>query len=313
MAFADGIQEFIDRSNNVLYPDFYKLPVQQQRDLYMQLNVEFAFPEVENVRVSSQIVRGPEAHIPVRIYTPASPRRHGVVFYLRGGGFVLGSADSHHSAIADLCRQSGLTVVAPDFRLAPEHPFPAPLEDCYVALQALRNGELDIEAGTDAVIIAGDSSGANMAVVVAMMVRDRQQPPLAGQALISPVLDFSRWRHGGDDAPLLSGGEMEFFTACYAPTTEQVRHAYVSPLISGSFHDLPPAYIMGASEDSLVQDAVRYSEHLQQQGIAVELTIEPGLVHAPLRARQLSRSMAQAWARYCDAVSRLARVPEEAY
>jgi acetyl esterase/lipase len=80
-----------------------------------------------------------------------------------------------------------------------------------------------------------------------MMLRDRGGPLLAGQALISPVLDFTRWRAGGEDAPPLTGGEMEYYTACYCPLPEQAAHPYVSPLLSGRFHALPPAYVMARS------------------------------------------------------------------
>lgn len=153
-----------------------------------------------------------------------------------------------------------------------------------------------------------------MAVVVAMMSRDRGGPAVCGQGLISPVLDFTRWQHGGEDAPLLTGDEMAYYTACYCPPElKQVADPYVSPLVSAKFHNLPPAYIVGGELDSLLVDSERYAEHLRNNGTPVELVVEPGLVHSAMRARGLSRQVADAWERFCARAGQLTQVKERAY
>ena len=232
----------------------------------------------------------------------------GCVLYMRGGGFVIGSLDGFDWLVADLAEQSGLLTVAMDFRRAPEHPFPTPLEDCYAGLLALTAGAFELPASFDAdrLVLAGDSSGANMAVAISMMARDRQGPAIAGMALLSPVLDFARWQQGGEDSPLLSGGEMAYFTASYCPQPGQVNDPLVSPLVSGDFGGLPPAYIMGAELDSLRTDGLELAHRLAEAGIAVEHVLEPGLVHSCVRARGYSPRVAQAWSRFCLAVRRLA-------
>ncbi|WP_394299963.1 alpha/beta hydrolase [Sphaerimonospora cavernae] len=291
-------------------PDFYLKPVAEQRALYLGLGQEFPYELPEGVAIADDAVEHDGRRIPIRVYRPEDRRGRGVLLYIRGGGFVVGSLETHNTVAAELAANSGLTTIAVDFRMAPEHPFPACLEDCYGALCGIVAAAERFDIDPERVVVCGDSSGGNMSVVLCMMSRDRHGPRLAGQAPISPVLDFSRWRDGGEDAPLLTGGEMEYYTACYCPNAADVLEPYVSPLVRGEFHGLPPAYIMGAELDSLVVDATTYADKLRENGTEVELVVEPGLVHAAVRARQLSPDVMDAWLRYCAAAARLAGVTE---
>ncbi|MGY2174854.1 alpha/beta hydrolase [Pseudomonas azotoformans] len=307
MTYAPGIEEFVDRCNAVMPADFFTFTIEDQRRLYQSLVVEFPYEMPLYVHWAEHNVTHSDAHLRFRFYEPSQPINDGLVIYIRGGGFVMGSLDTHHSVAAEIASKSQIKVMAVDFRLAPEYPFPVALEDCYNALIYAYSQAYTLGIDRNKIIVAGDSSGANMAVVVAMMARDRKGPVLAGQALISPVLDFTRWRTGGDDAPLLTGGEMAFYTACYTPDPSTTSHPYVSPLVAGDFSCLPKAYVMGAEKDSLVIDAQLYAQALQGQGIDVELVIEPGLVHAAIRARGLSPTVEDAWTRYCSKISEMTR------
>ncbi|MCG7374138.1 lipolytic protein [Pseudomonas luteola] len=307
MTYAPGIEEFVNRCDSIMPPNFYKFPIEEQRRLYQSLAIEFPYSVPENVSWSEQHHYFDGQELRFRMYVPKDLYTDGLIIYIRGGGFVVGSLDTHHSVVGELALKTGTKVLAVDFRLAPEHPFPAAIDDCYRALQYVHDRHMDIGIDPRKIIVAGDSSGGNMAVVLAMMSRDRSGPVIAGQALISPVLDFTRWKHGGIDAPLLTGGEMEFYTACYTPDGTSVSHKYVSPLVSGTFEDLPPAYIMGAEKDSLVVDATEYARLLDSNGTDVELVIEPGLVHAAVRARGISPNVEDAWNRYCLKVLDLIR------
>ncbi|GAA3179738.1 MULTISPECIES: alpha/beta hydrolase [Streptomyces] len=306
MPYAPGIEEFVARSNNAMPPDFYRHPVAEQRRLYHGLTAEFPYAEPEGVTHTDDTVRHGSAEHRIRVYRPERRRGRGVLLYLRGGGFVVGSLETHHTAVAELAARSGLTAVAVDFRMAPEHPFPAALEDCYGALCGVVAEADRLDVDPERVVVCGDSSGGNMAVVLAMMSRDRRGPALRGQALISPVLDFTRWRHGGEDVPLLTGGEMEYYTACYCPEPAQAADPYVSPLVSGTFEGLPVAYIMGAEMDSLRVDSEEYAKNLRTHSTDVQLVIEEGLVHAAVRARALSPAVDDAWERFCHAAAALA-------
>ncbi|HVK67345.1 MAG TPA: alpha/beta hydrolase [Polyangium sp.] len=306
MRLADGLQTFIDRCNRAMPPDFYTRPLAEQRALYLGLTREFPYEIPPDVTLTDDVIAHGRRRLRVRVYRPRAPVGRGLLLYIRGGGFVVGSLETHDTVVAELASRSGLVTVAPDFRMAPEHPFPAALEDCYSALSGIVVEAVRLGVDPDHIVLAGDSSGANMAVAVAMMARDRGGPSLRGQALISPVLDFTRWRRGGADAPLLTGGEMEYYTACYTPDPAQVEHPYVSPLVRGAFHGLPPAYLMGAELDSLRIDAETYARRLREHGIPVDLVIEPGLVHSAVRARGLCPAVADAWARFCSRAARLA-------
>jgi acetyl esterase len=316
LAYAPGIAEFVDRCNQIMPPDFYTWPIEEQRRLYENLTVEFRYDMPPGVTSADTSVRYDGHEAAVRIYRPpgqdSQSEPGGVIFYVRGGGFVVGSLATHHTVVAELAAKTGLATVALDFRLAPEHPFPAAIEDCYAGLRGVLDDAGRFGVDPRRAVVAGDSSGGNMAVVLAMMCRDRGGPKLAGQALISPVLDFTRWQNGGADAPLLTGGEMEYYTRCYCPAPGQVRDPYVSPLVSGGFADLPPAYIMGAEMDSLRGDGESYARSLQSAGIPARHVVEPGLVHAAVRARGLSPQVADAWRRFCAATAGLAAVSQDA-
>jgi acetyl esterase len=309
MTHAPGLDEFVEQCNAAMPPDFYTQPVERQRALYLGLTDVFPYPVPAGVTTRDEVVVHDGRRLDVRVYEPSERRGDALLVYIRGGGFVVGSLDTHHTVVAELAERTGLVTVAPDFRLAPEHPFPAATEDCYGVVAGLvadpaAVGLADVD--TDAVVLCGDSSGGNMAVVVAMMCRDRGGPTLRGQALISPVLDFTRWRHGGEDAPLLTGGEMEYYVACYCPEPETAAHPYVSPLVSGSFDALPPTYVMSAEADSLRVDAARHAELLAAAGTPVTDVVEPGLVHSAVRARGYSPAVEDAWSRFCAAAARLA-------
>lgn len=304
--YAPGLREFIDRFNEAMPPDFYTRPLPEARALYEDLGTVFPYEIPDGLTITDETVTHADRKLAIRIYRPDRVTERGLLVYIRGGGFVIGSLETLHPLIAELAANTGLVTIALDFRMAPEHPFPAAVEDCYAALCGIVE-EVDRFGGDpNRIVVVGDSSGANMAVVLCMMTRDRGGPPIRGQALVSPVLDFQRWRGGGDDTPLLTGGEMEFYTACYCPDPEQAAHPYVSPLIKGSFHGLPPAYVVGTELDSLLVDAKTYAERLRQHGTPVEFVEEKGLVHSSLRARSLCPTAARMWREVCARAALLA-------
>lgn len=204
MAYADGIEKFVETVDGALPPDFYTYPVERQRVLYDALTEVLPIPVPEGVRHRDATVTHGGRTARIRVYEPARRTGDAVLFYIRGGGFVIGSLHSHHSLVAELADRTGLVAIALDFGMAPENAHPGPLEDCYAGLC----GTLaDLPGlGLDGIdphgaVLCGESSGANMAVILSMMSRDRGGPRLRGEAVISPVLDFTRWRHGGEDAP----------------------------------------------------------------------------------------------------------------
>ncbi|KAA2255446.1 alpha/beta hydrolase [Solihabitans fulvus] len=305
MKYADGTDEFLARYHDAMPENFFERSVAEQRRLYLSLSDVFPYQLPASVTITDHEIGTAEGSLPFRLYRPTEPVGSGLLVYFHGGGFVVGSPDSHNTLAAELAANTGLVTVAPDFRQAPEHPFPATPEDCYAFLRALAEHPEAVGGGvrTDGPVLCGDSSGGNLGVCVALMCRDRGGVRPKGQGLIGPVLDFARWFDGGEDdfAP-----EMQYYTRSYCPDRDLVTHPYVSPLVSARFHDLPPAYIMSTEFDELREDSVAYADHLRRAGIPVQLVVEPGLVHAPVRGRSIIPQVADAWKRFCAAVGAMA-------
>ncbi|MHC8384198.1 alpha/beta hydrolase [Pseudomonas sp. LB3P14] len=228
------------------------------------------------------------AGVPVRSYQPpVSPPTSGCpcIVYLHGGGWVVGGLDSHDFICAELASTLGVLVIAVDYRLAPEHPFPAAFEDCLGVWRALRVGPLRLDP--ERTLVAGDSAGGNLAAALCLALRDAGEPLPAAQALIYPGL-------GGDqrlpsrseciDAPLLSTSDLECYHALYLRGTRRLS-AYAMPLLAEDFSGLPPALIAVAQFDPLRDDGVLYAERLNKAGVAATLYYGEGLVHGCLRAR----------------------------
>jgi acetyl esterase len=228
------------------------------------------------------------AGVPVRSYQPpVSPPTSGCpcIVYLHGGGWVVGDLDSHDFICAELASTLGVLVIAVDYRLAPEHPFPAAFEDCLGVWRALRTGPFRLDP--ERTLVAGDSAGGNLAAALCLALRDAGEPLPAAQVLIYPGL-------GGDhrlpsrrecvDAPLLSSSDLDCYHALYLRGTGQPS-AYAMPLLAEDFSGLPPALIAVAQFDPLRDDGMLYAERLNAAGVAATLCYGEGLVHGCLRAR----------------------------
>lgn len=228
------------------------------------------------------------AGVTVRSYQPpVSPPTGGTpcIVYLHGGGWVVGDLDSHDFICAELASALGVLVIAVDYRLAPEHPFPAAFDDCLGVWRALRTGPFKLDPKRT--LVVGDSAGGNLAAALCLALRDAGEPVPAAQVLIYPGL-------GGDhqlpsrseciDAPLLASSDVDCYHALYLRGTRQPG-AYAMPLLAGHFSGLPPALIAVAQFDPLRDDGVLYAEHLQAAGVPTTLYYGKGLVHGCLRAR----------------------------
>ena len=228
------------------------------------------------------------AGVAVRSYQPpVSPSAGGVpcIVYLHGGGWVVGDLDSHDFICAELASTLGVLVIAVDYRLAPEHPFPAAFDDCLKVWRALRTGPFKLDPART--LVVGDSAGGNLAAALCLALRDAGEPVPCAQVLIYPGL-------GGDhrlpsrseciDAPLLSTSDVDCYHALYLQGTRH-PNAYAMPLLATDFSRLPPAWIAVAQLDPLRDDGVLYAERLSTAGVAATLYVGEGLVHGCLRAR----------------------------
>jgi len=225
--------------------------------------------------------------LPVRFYRPLDRRRRQLIVYFHGGGFVSGSVETHDQLCRDLCSAGGCTVMSADYRLAPEHKFPAAIDDALAATRwALAHAET-VDAAADEIVVAGDSAGATLAIVTAIRLRDAGGPQVAGQLLAYPVAAYHTpaTRSYLDCATGygLTRAAMIRFWGEYLPDPSMAAHPHAAPLNSSSLGDLPPTLIVTAEFDPLRDEGQALAAALARQGNAVDSSDEPGLIHGFLR------------------------------
>jgi acetyl esterase len=222
-------------------------------------------PAVDHVEDLEIPVDG--AEIPARRYRPQGAR--GTIVWLHGGGWVLGGVDVSDAMCRILANSSQASVLSVGYRLAPEHPFPVPLDDCFAALAWASENE----AGP--LVVGGDSAGGNLSAVCAIRARDRGGPALAAQLLIYPATDTdlrtpSYVEHGSDVLPLLLGTrEMTWFYNHYLPDQADWTNPEAAPLRTEDLSGLPPAIVVVAEHDPLRDDSTRYAQRLAEAGVDV--------------------------------------------
>jgi acetyl esterase len=232
-----------------------------------------------------------------------------VLLYLHGGGKVVGGLDSHDDICAELAERAGLIVVAVDYRLAPEHRFPAAFDDCWAVLEALADGRLGFDM--DRIVVAGDSAGGNLAAGLALKARDLGRPRLDGQILIYPGLggDMSRGSYVEQaNAPGLSTDDLRYYKRIYVGPPDDPNHAskFAFPLNETNYAGLPPAFLVAADWDPLRDDCADYAAKLTCAGVTAEVRHEPLLMHAFLRARHMSPAAAASFTAITEAARSLA-------
>ena len=249
---------------------------------YMAMSM--AATKADLASVEDRVAPGPAGDIPVRVYVPvgaeAGPRP--VLVYFHGGGWVIGSIETHDAAVRSLAARSGVTVVSVDYRLAPEHPFPAPLDDCVAAVEwvVASASELSIDPGRLAV--GGDSAGGNLAAVVATRLRDTAAAPRF-QLLVYPVTDGTLSHESIEDNAdgyFLTKDMMAWFWQHYVGSGSRTDPA-CSPLHAptSSLEGVCPALVITAEFDPLRDEGEAYAAHLSAAGVPVTTTRYDGVIH----------------------------------
>ncbi|MDZ4825102.1 MAG: alpha/beta hydrolase [Actinomycetota bacterium] len=221
--------------------------------------------------------------VPIRVYRPSADDGLPVIVFLHGGGWTLGSVDVYDPVTRALANAAQATVVSVDYRLAPEHPFPAPLDDCMTALRWVAKNASAFEADGTRLAIAGDSAGGNLAATCALLARDAGEPELAFQALIYPVVDadFTTGSYQANGKGyLLEEPQMRWFFDCYTRGGTDPADWRVSPLRAPDVAGVAPALVITAEYDPLRDEGEAYARRLADAGVAVEARRYDGMIHA---------------------------------
>jgi acetyl esterase len=220
--------------------------------------------------------------VPARIYRPSTIRPLPVVMYFHGGGWELGNIGTHDTLCRRLAQGSGCAIVSVDYRLAPEHPFPAALDDCCAATRSISENAADLGFDPNRIAVCGDSAGGNLAACTALKLRDEKGPKLHSQWLIYPVIE-ANFETGSYQAFAkdhgLTRAEMQWFWSQYVPKAEDRGNPCVAPIFAESLAGLPPAHILTAEYDVLRDEGEAYAARLKAAGVPVTLQRYDGMLH----------------------------------
>jgi acetyl esterase len=248
-------------------------------------------------------VPGPAGEIPVRIYTPVGSGPFGALVYFHGGGWVIGNIETHDVTCRDLTQGTPCVTVSVDYRLAPEHKFPAGPEDCYAATKWVADNARSLNVDPNRIAVGGDSAGGNLAAAISLMARDRGGPKLAYQLLIYPAIDSAdetpSHREFTKDGYILSRADMEWFWGYYLADKDRTN-PYACPSRAKSLAGLPPAFVLTAEFDPLRDEGEAYGQELRKAGVAVAAKRYDGVCHGFVSMASLLDAGKRAIAECCS-------------
>lgn len=269
----------VEQSARSQRPNAHLLPVPEAR---RHFDRECAAAEAGEAvaQVTNMMVPTNGGSIPVRVYRPAAGRL-GALIYLHGGGWVLGSIDSHDTVCRALANASGAAVISVGYRRAPEHRFPTAVEDAYVGLTWTVGHAAELEIDTGLLAVGGDSAGGNLAAAVALLARERHGPAIALQVLVYPVttVDLERGFDDEHEGVVLQRAELLWHQRHYLTDSAEGRSPLVSPLDHAELGGLPPALVITAGCDPLHPQGHLYAEALRRAAVPVEHIHYPGMIH----------------------------------
>jgi acetyl esterase len=262
-------------------PGLNELPLDEARKVPHQM-IDLGGPEEPVAQVDTRVIPGP-VEIPVRVYRPSLATDLPALMFFHGGGFVICNLDTHDRACRMLANASGCVVISVDYRLAPEHKFPAAAEDAYTATRHVAEHASEFGIDPARIAVGGDSAGGNLATVVALMARDRGGPALKFQLLIYPVTDFTEHVTQSErdygQGYFLDTELMDWFADQYFAAEADRHLPYGSPSKATDLRGLPPALVITGECDPLRDQGEAYAEQMRRAGVPVVLKRYEGMIH----------------------------------
>jgi acetyl esterase len=242
-------------------------------------------PPGPDADVLARTIPGAAGELSVRVYRPknAASERLPALVWFHGGGFVLGDLDQGDGDCRQLATLARVVAISVEYRLAPEHPFPAAPEDCYAALSWVAENAAALGADPERLAVGGDSAGGNLAAVTALLARERSGPPISFQLLVYPVTDLTRFDTPSylknADGYFLTRATMQWFASHYVPRPSDAQSPYASPLLAPDLRGLPPALVITAEHDPLHDEGEAFARRLEEAGVRVTLSRYPSTIH----------------------------------
>lgn len=265
-----------------------ELPLPESRQVYSQRYRDRSLPPPDGIEFERREIPGPDGTITAGLYKPQqAPKALPLLIYFHGGGFVLGDVAGYHGQSAQFAKMIGCAVLVPEYRLAPEHPFPAALDDSIAVVNWAAQNAAQLGIDPQRIAVAGDSAGGNLAGNLAILSRDGKVSPLALQILFYPVTDY-RHHFGGPDYPSLSqfakgywldATAQEWFAQSYIKRPQDAFEPRVSLIVEENLAHLPPALIVTAANDPLRDMGKAYADRLASAGTDVEHWCIDGMIH----------------------------------
>jgi acetyl esterase len=283
VALDPQMKAFLDAAN-AEGPLFLRAETPEQARAKMMALLEARKVEPPAIyRAEDRHIEGSHGAIPIRIYIPTGPAPMGTLVYFHGGGWVLGNLETHDALCRSIANAAGCVLVSVDYRLAPEHKFPAAPEDCFAATKWVSANAESLGSDPRKIAVGGDSAGGNLAAVVAMMARDRGGPALSFQLLFYPAIsaanDTLSQREFAGDGFVLSRADMEWFWNHYLSGPADRANPYACPNTARDLSGLPPALVQTASHDPLRDEGEAYAIQMRTAGVTVKCTRYDGVTH----------------------------------
>jgi acetyl esterase len=274
------IQTLLDKGTGV--PATHTLTVAAARTQY-EARISLMAPAAPVGNVTERTVEGPGGSMVLRVYTPRSLGPYPILVFFHGSGFVLCSLNTHDGMCRNLSAGADCLVVSVDYRLAPEHKFPAAVDDCVFATRWVADHATELNGDAPHLVIAGDSAGGNIAAATALRLRDEGGPPLCGQLLLYPVTDYhtpgTPSYAANAEGYGLTRDTMRWFWDHYLTDPSESSNPYAAPLRARDLSGLPPALVITAEYDPLRDEGERYAERLREAGVRTALLRYDGMNH----------------------------------